>query len=283
MTPLHGMTWVYDEIYEPWLEGSNPDIECFIAKTSDNPYIDPNEIKKIVDSFYDEEKTARLEGRFVEFAGLIYKEFDRKIHLVKRFPIPNHWIKVRGLDPGLNNPTACVWWAISPDDECYIYDEYYEMDKTIQEFASDIRAKTGLSNITYTVIDPAACARNPAHPNLRSVREEYSRQGIWTQIGNNDVSYGINAMKELFHVNPKTGRPKLYIFDDLEAIKKELIRYRWDTFRHHEEDKNLKEKPRKVMDHLMDACRYVAASSPHFVSESEIEAISRMSWKPTNS
>lgn len=283
MTPLHGMTWVYDELYEPWTENRNPDIECFIAKTLDNPYIDREEIRKIETSFYDEEKTARLEGRFVEFAGLVYKEFDRRLHLVKRFTIPKYWVKIRGLDPGLNNPTACVWWAVSPDDEHFIYDEYYEMDKTIRDFASEIKSKTGQANIAYTVIDPAACARNPAHPQLKSVREEYAKNGIWTQPGNNDVSYGINSVKELLHVNPRTGRPRLFIFDDLESIKKEITRYRWDTFRHHEEDKNLKEKPRKVMDHLMDALRYIAASSPRYVSESEIEMVSKMSFKPTRS
>jgi phage terminase large subunit-like protein len=283
MTPLHGMSWVYDEIYEPWLEGRDKTVECFIAKTSDNPYIDRNEIKRIEDTFYDEEKTARLEGRFVEFAGLVYKEFDRCIHLIKRFTIPQHWVKIRGLDPGLNNPTAVVWWAVSPDGEHFIYDEYYEMDKTIKDYASDIKAKTGNTLISYTVIDPSSCSRNPAHPELKSVREEYSKYGIWTMSGNNDVSYGINAVKELLHVNEKTGRPKLFIFDDLEATKKELIRYRWDTFRYHSEEKNLKERPKKILDHLMDALRYVAASNPRYVASADLVRISEQSFKQTRS
>jgi len=283
MTPLHGMTWVYDEVYEPWLDGSNEDIECFVAKTKDNPYIDSQEVGRIEKSFYDEEKTARLEGRFVEFAGLVYKEFDKNIHLVKRFTIPHHWVKIRGLDPGLNNPTACIWWAISPEDEHFIYDEYYEMDKTIKDFALDIKAKTGLQNISYTVIDPSSANRNPAHPELKSVKEEYAKNGIWTQPGNKDVLYGINAVKQLLHLNPKTGRAKLFIFDDLEFIKKEIVRYRWDTFRHHSEEQNLKEKPKKVLDHAMDAMRYTAASDPRYVSMTESEVISKMSFKPTRS
>jgi phage terminase large subunit-like protein len=283
MTPLHGMTWVYDEIYEPWLEDRNKDVECFIAKTRDNPYVDSTEIDRIEKSFYDEERTARLEGMFVEFAGLVYREFDRNVHLVKRFPIPNHWIKIRGIDPGLNNPTAVVWWAVSPDDEHFIYDEYYEMDKTPKEFVLDIRAKTGLDKISYTVIDPSACSRNPAHPELKSVKDEYAKFGIWAKPANNDVSYGINAVKELLHINEKTGRARLFIFDDLEAIKKEIIRYRWDTFRHHAEEKNLKERPKKVMDHLMDAMRYIAASNPRYVSGGDILAITKQSFKPTRS
>ena len=283
MTPLHGMTWIYDEVYEPWEQHRNPDVECFIAHIKDNPYIKREEIARIEKTFYDEDRTARLEGKFVEFAGLIYKEFDRNIHLVKRFHIPDHWVRIRGLDPGLNNPTACIWWAISPQNEHFIYDEYYEMDKTIKQFASEIRIKTGFDKIAYTVIDPSACSRNPAHPELRSVKEEYAKNGIWTKPGNNDVTYGINCVKELLHLNPNSGRPKLFIFDDLEAIKKEIMRYRWDSFRYHAEERNLKERPMKVMDHAMDAMRYVAASSPRYVAESETLAIAKMSFKPTRS
>jgi len=280
---LHGMTWVYDEVYEKWNDGRDKDIECFISRTSDNPYIDRLEIKRIEESFYDEEKIARLEGAFVEFAGMVYKEFKKDLHLIPRFPIPDHWLKIRGLDPGLNNPTACVWWAVSPANEHFIYDEYYETDKTIKDFADDIKAKTGLQKMSYTVIDPAACSRSPAHPELRSVREEYARNGIWTIIGNNDVSYGINAVKELFHVNPSSGRPRLFIFDDLYNFRKEITRYRWDSFRHHSEEKNQKEKPKKVMDHLMDAMRYIAASNPRFTAVGDNLDIARMAFKPTNS
>jgi phage terminase large subunit-like protein len=283
MTPLHGMTWIYDEIYEPWKMGVQKDAECFVARTRDNPYVDVKEIQKIERSFYDEEREARLEGSFVEFAGLIYKDFDPRIHIIKRFPIPQHWVKVRGIDPGLNNPTGCVWWAVSHENEHFIYDEFYQEGMTIKDLAMAIRVQSGADNIAYSVIDPAACSRNPSHPELRSVRDEYAKYGIWTKPANNDVSYGINCIKELLHINPRSGRPRLFIFSDLVNIRKEIVRYRWDTFRHHPEEKNPKEKPKKVMDHLMDAARYVAASSPRYVSSMESADIARMSVKLTRS
>ncbi|MHA2068963.1 MAG: terminase large subunit domain-containing protein [Candidatus Thorarchaeota archaeon] len=283
MTPLHGMSFMYDKIYEPWILGSIPkeENECFVSSIKENPYIDVEEIKRIETGFFDEEKEARMEGRFVEFAGLVYKEFDPKVHLVKRFFIPKDWIKIRGIDPGLNNPTAVIWWAIGPGNEHFIYDEYYETDKTIKEFAEDIKAKTGLDQISYTVIDPASCSRNPAHPELRSVREEYSKYGIWTMAGNNDVSYGINAVKELLRTNPSSGRPKLFIFDDLQYTKREMMRYRWDTHLHHAESKNPKERPKNVMDHAVDAIRYIAASNPTYTAHSNLMAIVKQSFKPT--
>jgi len=283
MTPLHGMSWIYDEVYEPWLQGISQDNECFVASIKDNPYVSREEIEKIERTFFDEEKEARVSGSFVEFAGLIYKEFDPNLHLVKRFPIPKHWIRVRGIDPGLNNPTGCVWAAISHDNEIFIYDEFYQQGLTIKDLSTAIKAKTGNDVISYTVIDPASASRNPSHPELRSVKDEYARYGIWTMPANNDVSYGINCVKELLHINPKSGRPRLFFFDDLYATRKELVRYRWDTFRHHAEEQNRKERPKKVMDHLMDALRYACASNPQYIPEHDSLEIASLSFKSTKS
>ena len=267
MTPLHGMTWVFDEIYEPWENKEDKDIECFIVSTYENPTIKREELAKLETTYYDEEKEARLKGRFIEFAGLVYKEFDRNIHLVKRFDIPHNWTKLRGLDPGVNNPTACIWWAISPDNVHYIYDEYYAIDTNVENNAKAIKGRTGLDDIMATYIDPSACNRNPAHPELKSLRDEYSRFGLYTVPANNDVLFGINKVKSFLRVNEKTKKPRLYIFNDLLATLKELSRYRWDTYKYHEDEKNVKEKPKKVMDHLMDGMRYIAAADPIFTGD----------------
>lgn len=271
MTPLHGLTWVFDELYEPWENKTDEDIECFIATIFDNPYLDKEEVERIEAKYYDEEKEARLKGRFVEFAGLIYKEFDRNIHLVKRFTIPKHWTRIRGLDPGVNNPTACVWWAVSPDNEHYIYDEYYATDLNVEANATAIKARTGLDKISVTYIDPSACNRNPAHPELRSLRDEYGRFQLYTKPANNDVLYGINKFKSYLRVDEKKGKPKLHIFDDCISFIKEISRYRWDTFRHHADEQNLKERPKKVFDHLMDGARYIAASEPFYFGDYDID------------
>jgi hypothetical protein len=265
MTPLHGLTWIYDEIFEKWENGEETDIECFITSTYDNPYINREELTKLEKSYCDEEKEARLKGKFIEFAGLVYKEFDRQVHLIKRFNIPKDWTRFMGVDPGINNPTAVVWWAVSPDGVHYIYDEYSAVDTNVEDNARNIKLRMGLDDVVCIFIDPSACNRNPAHPELKSLRDEYARFGLFTKPANNDVLFGINKVKSLLNINEKTKKPQLYIFEDCREILKELTRYRWDTYKFHEEEKNVKEKPRKVMDHFMDALRYIAASDPIYV------------------
>jgi len=262
MTPTHGMSWVYSELYEPWEERTRTDIECFFTSTMNNPYIKATEIEAIKRHFGDRQLETRLHGKFVEFAGLIYNEFDRNVHLCKRFVVPAHWTRYRSIDPGINNPTACVWWAVSPTGEHYIYDEYSESNCNVETNARNIKAKTGIDRIAVTYIDPSACNRNPAHPELRSIRDEYSRFQLYCKPANNNVEYGINSVHRYLAVNPETGNPLLHIFDDCYMLLKELHRYRWDEHRFHKEDKNKKETPKKVHDHLMDAMRYIAASNP---------------------
>ena len=262
MTPTHGMTWIYDEIYEPWELGTNPNIECFMTSSYDNPYIDSAELDDIKKNFPEDQQQVRLHGKFVEFSGLVYREFDRNIHVVDRFEIPSNWTRIRAIDPGINNPTACIWWAISPDGDHYIYDEYEESDLNIETNTKNIKAQTGLDRISVTYIDPSACNRNPAHPELKSIRDEYSRFKLYTKPANNDVLYGLNKVRSLMKVDETTGQPLLHIFKDCVKTIREISRYRWDEHRFHKDDKNNKEKPKKVMDHLMDAMRYIAASNP---------------------
>lgn len=69
-------------------------------------------------------------AEFKTFTGLVYKEFESEIHVVKPFPIPRHWRVYRGMDFGSNNPTVCVWVALDDDDNMWIYDEHYEQAET---------------------------------------------------------------------------------------------------------------------------------------------------------
>ena len=264
MTPLHGMTWVFDDIYE--MADNDPDIEVFVSQIYDNKdHLPEEEIKRVERIFTDDEKEARLYGRFIEFAGLIYKDFKKEVHCVAPFRIPNHWTKYMAVDPGINNPTAVVFLAVDPDDNCYVYDEYYETERTVEENAKAIKAIIGNEKgrqINRSLIDPSADAREIG--SLQSVRQQYMRAGIFTAPANNDVSAGISAVRELLKINEKTGKPKLFIFNTCTATLKEIVRYRWAQFRHRAEEKNLKERPQKVLDHAMDALRYICVDRPHY-------------------
>ena len=69
-------------------------------------------------------------------------EFTRDIHVCEPFPIPDHWFKFMGHDPGYNHPFAWVWFAVSPDGIVYLYREYTRrMDDGNKIFYSDQAAE----------------------------------------------------------------------------------------------------------------------------------------------
>lgn len=74
----------------------------------------------------DPEGEARLLGKFYSSSGLVLSNFNRAIHLLdwstpqlfRKFPTAQLY---RGIDPGLDHPTACAWGALLPTNQWVIY------------------------------------------------------------------------------------------------------------------------------------------------------------------
>ncbi len=274
MTPVQGISWTADEIYEPSVAGNN-NYKCIELSTYDNPHLSEAVIKEIEKDCTDEERDMRFFGKYVQFSGLVYKEFDRNLHVVKPFPIPEHWKKYRSIDHGMNNPTACVYMAVNEKEEYFVYDEYYQTDKTVKDNAEAIRLITGGDKIEWTTIDPSTDNRDPI--TNTSVREEYRRHGIITKAFRSEKMSGINRIKQLLKPDEATGRPKIFIFDTCYNGLKEIQRYRWASHRS-SQDVNRREEPQKVMDHWLDAFRYLIMSRPRYKTNSDMDLQPTESW-----
>jgi hypothetical protein len=86
----------------------------------------------------DEERDARLHGKFIQMGGLIYPMFDPVKHVVA--PLEDYnailsWNWFVSLDHGFRNPTAILWHAVSPLGEVITFDEIYESGQLIDYFA----------------------------------------------------------------------------------------------------------------------------------------------------
>ena len=83
----------------------------------------------------------------------------------------------------------------------------------------------------------------------------YQELGLFFQPANNSLDRG------LAKVNTYIETGALKIFNTLEALIKEGVNYRYPD-RDLAEDENADEKPKKYMDHAMDALRYVIVDLP---------------------
>lgn len=274
MTPVEGMTWVYDDLYESGMDGTK-DILVVEVSMTDNPHLNKEAIADFLDSLDADERKAREHGQFVQLGGLIYKSFkplpvDQGGHLVEAGWLPPaEWLVSASLDHGFNNPTAWLWHAISPDGEIVTFHEHYLAGHTVDVHAAAVRKYNTdvLQRIPdYYIGDPSIVNREPISGT--SVHLEYIKFGIPITLGNNDVRAGINRVARYLKLRPN-GKPNWVITEDCANLIREMRRYRWGTYASKKiaNQNNLKDEPHKKDDHACDSARYFFMSRPDLIAE----------------
>ena len=115
----------------------NPEDYTFIfATVEDNTHMlehSPNYLKNLAQMPEDVRRAYRY-GDWTTLGGGYFKEFQTVTHVRKPFQIPNHWLKYRSFDYGLDM-FACIWWAIDSDGRAWAYREVEKKGLPIQEAA----------------------------------------------------------------------------------------------------------------------------------------------------
>jgi PBSX family phage terminase large subunit len=251
------------------------------STTYDNMKNLPEDYKHMEESYSPEMVKRYLYGSWDVFEGQVFVEFDKSVHVVDPFEIPNEWERLISIDHGLVNPTAVLWGAVDKDGNIFIYDEHYEGGKTVSYHAGKIKQKTGKQNISLTIIDPSTQAKNREKDGFPfSVIQEYNDYGIYPVPGNNDVSASINRIKEYLKVQPKKphpiiagkiGSPRMYIFRSCEHTIDEMTKYHWRKVGTMA-NRNPLESVSDIDDHTVDALRYmIMARWPSAPAKEEIK------------
>jgi phage terminase large subunit-like protein len=262
MTPLSGMSWLYDEVYEPWERNELTDGRVVVVDMDDNPHLDQVAKTRVLSGLTAEEREARKSGRFVHFAGLVYPAFSNRVDggsVIPTPPDPREGIPsgaevFAGIDPGMRHLAAVVFAYLDLDDTMVVFEEVAIQGKTVSQVCKAIHAvcfKWGVQPKWY-VIDPAA--RNKNSQTGRSDQQEFADHGVFTIPGQNSVSAGINRVKERLDAG------KLQVMAHCTELRGEFKRYRWMSQGRGEQD--AKEAPVKRDDHLLDALRYVVMQRP---------------------
>ena len=250
MTPLKGLTFLYDEIYlnkynseEVWYE---------FMEWADNPYLDKEEVKEMTDTLPGDVLESRRYGRFSQGEGLVYKEFDENIHVSEPFPIPREWQSGISIDPGLNNPLSCHFYAVDHDGNIYVVAEHYEKGKGVSHHAEAIKRiadelcwKRNSSGELEAYIDSAANQKTLSSP--KSVTMLFHEHGIAVNPNvNKNVFAGVARVKEYLK-----GK-RLFIFSCCVNMIREIKGYYWGN----------DDSPVKRDDHAMDELRYFIMTMP---------------------
>jgi phage terminase large subunit len=219
-------------------------------------------------------------GRWVASEGIIWEQWEPRLHVVPAFEPPHAWRRWWVIDFGFTNPFVLQCWAEDPDGRLILYREIYHTARTVDQHAETIM-KIVLKN---------PVKRGPTLPWTGEWREprpsavicDHDAEGrvVWrretglvTVAAKKDVIDGIQAVDR--RMRPRgDGRPGVELMEGVVVETDQSLRdrgrpvstieeipgYVWDiTAAAKIADKAPKETPRKEDDHGCDAMRYIVA------------------------
>lgn len=278
MTPLMGKTWVYKRIIEPTHDPR--EYKVFSWSTTDNPHVDPKRVKKTFGRMAPEIQLARMSGQFVDLTGLIWPEFDEKIHMVEEFDLPQHWKLWVGLDGGVRHPFACVCGATDERGGLVIWRAWKHSGRRASESAKRIldtfreyapwaidrmiedhfkRALRG-EELPINEDRPLIRARFVIDPSSQDIRVEFRPFGIFPSNAKRDVLAGIARGRELLNATLEDRPGVTFMKGRCNDLVDELRTYCWAK-----QKKGSSLGPQKPIEENDDCCdgfRYVAMDHP---------------------
>lgn len=231
MTPLKE-PWIYDELV------CRDDVGKYTFDIQDNVGYGLTQpgVDEFAKTLTDDEKEARLRGRFFHLSGLVYKLYG-DINRIGRVPIERHWGVWFHVDTHPRTPHHAIWVAVLPDGKRFVCGELKNSDpsnlvepfvEAVKIYESEILRRRG--DEIVRLIEPGSSTPNPTKDGL-SIKDEFEAHGIFCRPGSKNRDAGILLLQNELQYNPEKGTyPNIYFFDDLEGIHKEMTHYVWSDW-----------------------------------------------------
>lgn len=216
-----------------------------------------------------------LDGIWAAAEGIIYEEYDPRVHLVDKptfspdtrlcsAGMPWDWPRYWSIDFGYIHPFVLKRYAIDPDGRAWRYAEIYRTKRLVEDHAADVMAEVtrehpdGRREWTEPKPQTVICDHDAEG---RATFED--KTGLPTRAANKSVLEGIQAVQSRLRIQPD-GKPRLlYVQDARKRRDTELSDAAKPTCTEEEfggyvwADSKTKEEPVKVGDDGMDTDRYL--------------------------
>lgn len=234
---------------------------CYIAGTlDDNPYL--NESYELsLDDLPTELREAYRFGNWEIFPGQYFKEWRRAVHTAELI-IPAKVNRFCAIDWGYAKPGVCLWFAMLPDGDLYVEDEYVFVETIAAEVAKTIVQRNKARDLRplYYVADPAMWIRSG--DTGESIAETFQRNRVPVRQAKNER---VNGWQRLRHWLKWSYRDDHSIVAPHLRVSGENCPYLCRTLPLLQSD--LPHKPEDVdttgEDHAADTLRYGVMSRPY--------------------
>lgn len=275
MTPLRGWT----PLLESHLRDPRPDVCAVHLDALDNPHVPRHSVIKRLARYGERIRMARQKGTIQALEGAVHPEFDRALHVVPSFEIPESWPRFGSIDFGTRAPFAHLWGALDTRDYVlHIYREHYGADMLIRDHARAIWAAEGCEHCqppefgndvwqdwaALVATQDTGCEHckgtGRSEPDLHmrwADPEGKDSRGtlaftynLPTSTARKDRRASCDALSDLI-VPDVAGKPHLIVHDCCHNLIREIENLTWD-------EKRKGETEVRGDDHAWDALRYMA-------------------------
>lgn len=219
---------------------------------------------------------AWLEGDWNVVEGAFFDCWQTAKHVVRPFPIPADWLRIRSADWGFAKPFSVGWWAVVSDDYtlpdghgrlprgCLVrYREWYGatgpnegLRLTAEEVAQGITLREAGEKISLAVLDPSAFAQNggPSIAERMFTQKVIFRAADNTRVSARGALSGWDAMRARMK-GDEDGNPMIVCFSTCTDSIRTIPVLQHDPLKAEDLDT-------EGEDHAADEWRYACLSRP---------------------
>ena len=228
------------------------------ATLFDNPYLAEDGMYEAnLLSLPEYQRKQLLEGNWDVNEGAAFPEWNRQVHVVDPYSIPNSWAKFRACDYGYGSHTGVVWIAVAPSEQLVVYRELYVSKVLATDLADMIlEAEADDGTIRYGVLDSSLWhKRGDTGPSL--AEQMIVRGWRWSPSDRSKGSRGAgkNEIHRRLQVDEFTQEPRMVVFNNCTNLISQLPSLPLDK-------KNPEDVDTNAMDHMYDALRYGIMTRP---------------------
>jgi hypothetical protein len=268
-TPITG-SWLRQEVYEPWVNGERPDVECFrFGTTVNETNLADGYIEQFSKALTEKERRIRLEGEFFDLEGMALAHlFSRQVHIVDHFEWPHEYPVVVAIDPHPSKAHYAIMLGVSKDNDLFVLREL-KAKLVPREFAKYLKDWMAPYRVVDIVCDSLGSSEMTGGEGFKSFIQVLNDSGVRARATNwdekNDEAF-ISRMQEAL-VIPKEpdlmGRttPKLRIVRGCDGIVRDIENVQFTKYRNVDEYKPKLDITNK--DYL-SCLKYALAANPVF-------------------
>lgn len=295
--PSIPVDWLFNEVYEPGLQGSDPNIKWFELWTTENPHLNQQAVSAQAEKWSTEMRNVRIFGRPIRFSNRIHPDFTdstktwcfpcgksvvkvpgntlkplcgicgsdqvNDYNHVEEFDASSTWPTVFLLDPHPRKPHMWMHVQIDPKDDWWVVaDGKLEGDCVeVREAAHRIEKALGL-NVMRRLIDPNMGASPSGQKRDVTWQDEFTAAGLHCDLAS-DTDVGRSRVNQMLKPDNMTLQPRIRFHPRCKDAIYQMNRYVWAEFSKNV-DRDIKQAPKDTNDDYPTLLKYLANSDPVF-------------------